>query len=274
MLDQMPEAIPCDRSGSPERFGYEWGTYAELLPIYEEQFRRWTPGITKRDWQGKTFLDVGCGMGRNSYWPMRYGAAGGVAADLDQRSLTAAARTLDEYPDVETVCVSAYDLPYRDRFDYVFSIGVIHHLEQPKLALKQMARAANVGGKVAIWVYGAENNRWLTSCLNPARRVLFSRLPIGLVHHLSIYPTAFLWVALRLRIRPIAYFRLISTFSFTHLRSIVFDQMLPRIAHYWSGEEVMSLMKDAGLQEVRLDWVNEMSWAAIGTKPATFNMVG
>ncbi len=255
-----------DESGSPDRFGYEWGAYSELLPEYEQQFRRWTPRIAQTDWIGKTFLDVGCGMGRNSYWPMRYGAAGGVAVDLDSRSLAAAKRTLDGYPTMEVACVSAYDLPYTNRFDIVISIGVIHHLEHPGLALTRMVRAARAGGQVAIWVYGAENNRWLTSSLNPFRKALFSRLPMSVVHHLSLYPAALLWLALQLRIWPVAYFRQIAGFGFAHLRSIVFDQMLPRIAHYWTRAEVEALMQSAGLQRIQLDWVNEMSWAAIGTK--------
>lgn len=256
-----------DQTGSPERFGYEWGAYSELLPIYEEQFRRWTPHLSRADWAGKTFLDVGCGMGRNSHWPMLYGAAGGVAADLDERSLAAARHALGRFPAAEVVRASAYDLPYRDRFDIVFSIGVVHHLEDPARALSRMAQAARPGGQVAVWVYGAENNRWLTAGLNPLRRALFSRLPVGLVHHLSLYPAGLLWLLLRLGVRPISYFRLIAKFGFPHLRSIVFDQMLPRIARYWTGAEVEALMRGAGLRDVRLEWVNEMSWAAIGVKP-------
>ena len=256
-----------ERRGSPERFGYEWNTYAELLPIYEEQFRRWTIGIPEEAWRDKSFLDVGCGMGRNSYWPMRYGAAGGIAVDLDERSLAAAVQTLKPYQNVAVARVSAYDLPYRDKFDIVFSIGVIHHLEQPAQALARMVQAAKPGGKVAIWVYGAENNRWLTTILNPARKMVFSRLPLSVVHHLSLYPAALLWLALRLGIRPLTYFRLLSQFGFAHLRSIVFDQMLPRIAQYWAGNEVEMLMRQAGLTDIRLDWVNEMSWAAVGIKP-------
>ena len=256
-----------DRTGSPERFGFEWGEYSELLPCYETQFRGWTPHLAPADWAGKTFLDVGCGMGRNSYWPMSYGAAGGVAADLDDRSLAAARRTLARFPAMDVVRTSAYSLPYQDRFDVVFSIGVIHHLEHPALALSRMVAAAKPGGQVAIWVYGAENNRWLTAGLNPLRRMLFSRLPIRLVHHLSLYPAALLWLLLRAGIRPISYFRLIARFGFAHLRSIVFDQMLPRIANYWTGAEVGALMQQAGLADIRVEWVNEMSWAAIGTKP-------
>jgi hypothetical protein len=50
------------------------------------------------------------------------------------------------------------------------------------------------------------------------------------------------------------------------LRSIVFDQMLPKIANYWPRETVEHLMTGAGLQDVSLIWVDEMSWLAIGAK--------
>lgn len=255
-------------TGSSDRFGYEWARYAELKPIYEEQFRRWTPFMQPADWQGLSFLDVGCGMGRNSHWPMRYGASGGLAIDIDPRSLSSARRTLAEHPTVEVRQCSAYELAERDRFDVAFSIGVIHHLENPDQALANMVRAVKPGGRVMIWVYGLENNRWIVHGLTPLRRLLFSRLPIGVTHALSWPPTAVLWMLLRLGLGHIEYFRLIRRFDFAHLRSIVFDQMLPSIAHYWSRDEVETLMRHAGLEDVQLSWVNEMSWTAIGRKPA------
>jgi hypothetical protein len=51
------------------------------------------------------------------------------------------------------------------------------------------------------------------------------------------------------------------------LRSIVFDQMLPRIAHYWPRDEVIELMTEAGLEDIRITSVNEVSWSVIGTRP-------
>lgn len=253
--------------GSAERFGYEWDLYREMRPEYEEQFRRWTTHLRPEDWRGKIFLDVGCGMGRNSYWPMSYGAAGGLAIDIDRRSLAAARETLARFPEVTVEERSAYAIEARDRFDIVFSIGVIHHLADPAQALAAMVAAAKPGGRVLIWVYGAENNRWIAYGLTPLRKLLFSRMPIGAVHHLSLYPAAMLYLALRLGLNSIAYFRLLRRLSFRHLRSIVFDQMLPQIAHYWSRDRVQALMREAGLRDVRLAWVNEMSWSAIGTKP-------
>ena len=97
----MTLAPEQDRSviaGSVGRFGYEWHHYAEMRPEYEEQFRRWTVHLAPEDWRAVSFLDVGCGMGRNSYWPMRYGAAEGVAIDMDDRSLASARRTLAGFP--------------------------------------------------------------------------------------------------------------------------------------------------------------------------------
>jgi len=254
-------------AGSPDRFGYEWHAYQDLRPEHEEQFRGWTAHLAPTEWRKLTFLDVGCGMGRNSYWPMVYGAAGGLAIDVDDRSLAAAKRTLAPFPAVRIEKRSAYDIGCADAFDLVFSIGVIHHLQHPERALAGMVKAAKPGGRVLIWVYGLENNRWIVWLLDPVRKALFSRLPIGLVHHLALYPTAILWLLLRLGFGRIAYFRLLRSFGFRHLRSIVFDQMLPKIAHYWPRETVERMMRQQGLLDVALIWVNEMSWSAVGTKP-------
>jgi len=42
--------------------------------------------------------------------------------------------------------------------------------------------------------------------------------------------------------------------------------MLPRIAHYWRREQVETMMTRAGLRDVRVEWVNEMSSATVGVK--------
>src|SRR5262249_56718472 len=150
-------------AGSPDRFGYEWHAYPDLRPEHEEQFRRWTAHLAPADWRGLTFLDVGCGMGRNSYWPMTYGAAGGLAIDIDDRSLAVARRTLAPFSAVRVEKRSAYEIGCKDEFDVVFSIGVIHHLQHPARALAGMAEAAKPGGRVLIWVYGFENNWWIVT---------------------------------------------------------------------------------------------------------------
>lgn len=265
--DEATFRLPVSR-GSPERFGYSWSVFDEPTAAQEEQFRRWTCLIPPEEWRDKSFLDVGCGMGRNALWAMKWGAAGGLAIDVDERSLEAARRNLSAYPSVEVTYRSAYEVGARDCFDIVFSIGVLHHLAAPERALEQMVQAARPGGTVLIWVYGYENNEWIVKFVDPPRRAVFNRLPVELLHGLSLIPAAMLWLALRLGLGRSQYLRLITGFPFRHLRHIVFDQMIPSIARYHRREEVQNLMENAGLHDVRLAWVNEMSWSAAGTKQA------
>jgi len=256
-----------DIKGSPDRFGYEWDKYCEILPIYQEQFDRWTGVLIKKsDWKGKSFLDVGCGIGRNSFWPLTYGASDALCIDVDKRTLECANNNLKQFNNVKVVNRSAYKIDKKDKFDIAFSIGVIHHLENPKLALENMVKAVKSGGYVLIWVYGYENNEWIVKYFNPIRKMFFSRLPISIVHFLSIFPTLFLYIVIRLIKGKTEYIKLIRKFSFSHLRSIVFDQMLPKIANYYKEEEVKELMKSVGLTDVKTNWVNEMSWTVIGKK--------
>lgn len=255
------------KHGSPDRFGYEWSVYNEIIPIYEEQFKRWAVLIDSSEWKDKDILDVGCGTGRNSIWPIKYGAKRAVAIDVDEGSLNSARQNLHNISNAEVKLMSAYDIEYENAFDIVFSIGVIHHLEFPERALLQMQKAAKKGGKILIWVYGYENSEWVVRYLNPIRKVLFSKLPIKFTHFLSIFPTAIIYALIRLGLGKIEYFNFIRQFTFRHLRSIVFDQMLPNIANYWKKEEVLDLMDKTGLKDIQISQVNGMSWCAVGTKP-------
>ena len=47
--------------------------------------------------------------------------------------------------------------------------------------------------------------------------------------------------------RPTPYLRELSQFEFWHLHSIVFDQLIPAVANYWTHEEVDLLAKNAPL---------------------------
>ena len=255
------------KPGSPDRFGYSWDRFHELTKNQENQFRLWTSLIDpETGWKDRTILDVGCGAGRNSYWAMTYGASGGLAIDLDERSLERARHNLESFPGMEVRKASIYDLESSEEVDIAFSIGVIHHLEEPDKALSRMVRATKPGGTVLIWVYGYENMVLYANVMKPIRTFVFSKLPMKTVWWMAYMPAALLWMLLRLGFGRISYFRLLRGFRFKHLHHIVVDQMLPQIANHWRRDEVEALMKRAGLQDIELEWVNEMSWAAIGTR--------
>jgi SAM-dependent methyltransferase len=266
-MTEAPRPVEITQ-GSPERFGYSWDRFSEILPIHEEQFRRWTQPFTPADWHGKRILDGGCGIGRNSFWPLRYGAASAVLIDVDQRSLARARANLAGFGNAEIRFHSLYESVEPGDFDIAFSIGVVHHLEHPALAVQRLAEAVKPGGQVLVWLYGRENNGWIVWLATPMRRLLFSWLPLPVVDILSWPVTALLWVMLRFGLGGIEYFRLIRRFSFRHLRAIVFDHMIPKIALYYRKGEAIALLREAGLIEVTASWVNKMSWTVIGRKPS------
>ncbi|NQV57931.1 MAG: class I SAM-dependent methyltransferase [Rhodospirillales bacterium] len=258
---------PDAATGSPDRFGYSWDAFSDLSPEQEEQFRRWTCLLNPAtDWTEKKFLDVGCGAGRNSVWAMKFGATGGMAIDVDDRSLASARRNLAPFSSVEVAFKSIYELDRPEEFDIAFSIGVIHHLAEPELAIQKMRDAVKPGGCVLIWVYGRENMGLYLAILNPLRQAIFSWLPMPLLRIFAYAPASLLWLLLRIGLRRLEYFKLLRNFPFRHLLHIMLDQMLPKIANYWRRDEVRALMEQAGLTDIKLADVNEMSWCAVGVK--------
>ncbi len=226
---------------SQERFGYEWNKYQKMDPRYELQFSQWVSPLGKKDFAGKRVLDVGCGMGRNSYWAADWGAKSVTAFDFDTRSVEAAERTLAPFPAASVRYQNVFEFAEKEKYDLAFSIGVIHHLERPAEAIQRMTDAVVSGGKVVIWVYSYEGNEWIVRFVNPVRENITSRLPLSLVHFLSYFCSVPLYLIAKTFKGPGTYVRQLGTFDFWHVHSIVFDQLIPTIAHYWKREEALAL---------------------------------
>lgn len=253
---------------SHDRFGFEWDKYNSIEPQYEDQFRIWVSPLGEKDFKGKAVLDAGCGMGRNSYWALKWGARSVTAFDYGADSVRAAETNLAPYPEARVIHRSIYDIDFSSEFDIAMSIGVIHHLEDPKKALANMVRALRPDGQLVVWVYSYEGwGKWVVRFLNPLRKGLTAWLPISFTHALSYLITAPLWVFLKIFRGPGGLFRQFSTFPFWHLQSIVFDHLLPEIANYWTKEEVAGLVRDLPLHDVRVirpshDW----GWTLVARK--------
>jgi len=235
---------------SQNRFGYEWDKYSWITEDYKKQFLNWTSPMQPSDWVGKKVLDAGCGMGRNSLWSMKFGALAVMAFDYDERSVERAKETLREYPSAQVLFKSIYDISWENEFDIAFSIGVIHHLKDPKHAIKNMVQALKPGGKLLVWVYGYEGNEWIVRFVDPVRIYITSKLPLPLVHVLSYFCSVPLYLFVKIFKGPSAYLKQLSTFNFWHVHSIVFDQLIPDVANYWKHEEVRALVEGLPLMDV------------------------
>jgi len=140
-------------------FGFEWSTYRQTQldhdgsRISERVFQRKT-GFSPEELRGKWVLDAGCGMGRFAEVASRWGAKV-VAVDLS-RAADVAAQNLADRPDVHVCRADLRRLPFAPgSFDYIYSIGVLHHTPDCKQAFKGLIPFLKPGGEVSIWLYSA-----------------------------------------------------------------------------------------------------------------------
>jgi 2-polyprenyl-3-methyl-5-hydroxy-6-metoxy-1,4-benzoquinol methylase len=259
-----------DHQGSPDRFGYEWATYSSILPESKHQLERWLGSTGLSSFANKRVLDVGCGMGRNPYWYVDAGATSVLAVDVDDGSLGAARKNLAPFTNAKVEKCSVYDLDPKNvgRFDRVTCVGVLHHLADAPGALERMWSCVEPGGDLVLWCYGKEGNRLILPVIQ-ALRAFGSRAPIGVSHAVAKAITAAAWPVIKVAPFRTEYYRYIRSLSFRNVESIIFDQMLPRIANYYTEAEMRALVRGLPGAQPFIERVQGNSWHARVTKRAT-----
>jgi SAM-dependent methyltransferase/uncharacterized protein YbaR (Trm112 family) len=104
---------------------------------------------------GRRVLDAGCGSGRFTKVAGNGGA--GLVVGLDIGSLDRAASYCKMLSNVHFVEGSVLSPPFMPGvFDYVFSLGVLHHTSNPQLGCEKLARLLREDGLMSVWVYPHE----------------------------------------------------------------------------------------------------------------------
>ena len=262
------------QQATAENFGTSWRVFDAVEHHHEPQFQDWIAPVTPSFVRGKTVLEGGCGKGRHTSAIARWGARDVVGVDLSE-AVDVAYRHTRDLPNAHVVQADIHQLPLRDCFDYAFSVGVLHHLPDPRVGFSRLVRHVRPGGAVSVWVYGRENNGWIVHLVNPLRRQVTSRLSERPLYWLSGAIGGILFAALRVVYRPLggtglrrllpygAYLTYISPFPFHEIHSIVFDHLTAPTAFYVTRAEVESWFRDAGI-DPEIAWHNQNSWRGFG----------
>lgn len=140
--------------GTEEYFNeVEWRKYLvePHIPLFAE-FERW---------RGKKVLEIGCGIGTDTINFARHGATV-TAVDLSEKSLEVAQRRAEVFglrDRIHFFRANAEELRSyvpADKYDLIYSFGVIHHTPHPGRVLDQLRKFVHPGTTIKIMVY----HRW------------------------------------------------------------------------------------------------------------------
>lgn len=258
-------------------FGYEWQAFSEILPDYESNFRWYFERFGPDDFKDKRVLDAGCGTGRHTYYASKT-AREVIAMDLSQ-AIEVAARNNREHTNTHFVQADIYRPPFRPAsFDFIYSLGVLHHLPDPEKGFRSLLRLLRRGGFMNIYLYWnlegeAAWRRALLHAVTGARRVT-TRMPHRLLKKVSwgvaaLFEVAFVTPArilgrfnstARLADRvPLGHYR---KYSFRVLHTDQFDRFSAPIENRYSSAEVAEWFERAGLKDVKI--LGGQGWRASG----------
>src|SRR4026207_110666 len=196
------EHVESDKRATAEGFGWQWQHFTQADEHYAEQFLGWITPVKPEFFRDKVVLEGGCGKGRHTLLAARWGAREVIGIDLSVAVETAFAATRS-LPNAHIIQADIYRLPLARKFDYAFSVGVLHHLPDPRGGFVSLAAKVKPGGHVSAWIYGAENNEWITRFVNPVREKITSRLDQRALLQLSKVPAACLYLATKLVYGPL-----------------------------------------------------------------------
>lgn len=172
-------------------FGFEWHRFPEMYAEWEKQFLDYMQPHPAEFFRGKRILDAGCGNGRFAYYATKYGAEV-WAIDLGP-AVEVARRNTESLGNTHVVQADLHNPPFAlESFDFIYSIGVLHHLPDPEQSFQNLLRFLKPGGEVQIYLYWKPERRPIKSLLLSgvsAARAFTTRLPHQAVYALA-YPSA------------------------------------------------------------------------------------
>jgi SAM-dependent methyltransferase len=157
-------------------FGRQWNRYDVARPEEDRAVFEVKAGVRLEELRGLRVMDAGCGGGRYS---RLLGEAGAEVLGVDRSvAVEKAAELCRAYSNVKIIQADLLGLPVvESAFDFVFSIGVLHHAPDARAGFESIARRVKVGGRLAVWLY--RRNTWPQEVINGGVRRLTTRMPSG-----------------------------------------------------------------------------------------------
>ena len=157
VLESAVAASDAAKAEVIRSFGEEWGSFPAMAPEHQQEFDGYFDLVDVKGLEGKTVADLGCGMGRWSRILLeRTAPRFVVCVDLSD-AIFVARHNLADHADVVFIKADLETLRFENfRFDFAFSLGVLHHIPGGiATALAQISGYAN--GFLGYLYYALDN---------------------------------------------------------------------------------------------------------------------
>ncbi len=157
-----------------ESFGRQWNRYEVAHDDEDRATFQAKTGLNLSELAGLRVLDAGCGGGR--YCKVAAEAGATVVGVDYTHAVNKAAQLCSHLPNVQFIQADLKRLPFPpESFDFVFSIGVMHHDAETRNVFDAVARMVRPGGRMAIWLY--RRNQWWQERINTALKRRTTAMP-------------------------------------------------------------------------------------------------
>lgn len=215
------------------RFGYEWTRFDDYAC---DNFPDFVAPLPEHFFSGKLGLDVGCGAGRHIMRASQMGAEM-IGVDVSQ-AVDAAYRNNAGDDNVHILQADVYHLPFRQaQFDFIYSLGVLHHLPAPEQAFHLLPAYLKPGGSLFVWLYAYMPRKMMLESL----RIISQRLSNQGIHRMA-------WLC-----------NLVDYGVFINLYKLLVKQ--PRIGRFFEHAAPLRVREYAGYgyQVSLTDWYDRLS---------------
>jgi SAM-dependent methyltransferase len=227
-----------------------------------------------------TVIDIGCGSGR---WIKYLDGRFKKMVGLDpSEAIFAADKLLAKNDKVELVRASTDNIPYPDgHFDFVYSLGVLHHIPDTEKALVDSVKKLRSGGYFLVYLYYRFENRpfyfrvfyWLSNLI---RRGI-SKMPYRLKRWSSDFLAVVLYMPFVLLCRFLRFIKVpekarfhiplqaYEKQSFYIIRNDSLDRFGTPLEQRFSRKQIQAMMEKAGLTNIVFSEKMPF-WHAVGKK--------
>ena len=219
--------------------------------------------------KNKVVMEVGSGSGRILKNLLKFKPKK-ITGVEPSKAINIARKNNNESKKIIFKNIKGEDIKDLKKYDFVFSLGVIHHIPNYKKVCENIYNSLKTNGKFICWVYGYEGNELYIFIFNNLRRLTIL-MPDFLLRYLCNFLNAILYIYIFLcKLFPLPLkdylLNVFAKCSYSKRNYIIFDQLNPSFSKYFKKEEISKLMKKSGFKQVKVYSRHKYSWTIISKK--------